>query len=43
MCEKLVLDFNEVKKEIIEEIIKIRFDQVNEFVKSERIYNKEIF
>lgn len=41
-CEKLALDLNEVKKETTEEITKIRFDQANEFAKSERIHNKEI-
>lgn len=41
-CEKLALELNEVKKQTTEEITKSRFDQANEFAKSERIDNKEI-
>lgn len=41
-CEKLALELNDVKKQTTEEITKIRFDQANEFAKSERIHNKGI-
>lgn len=41
-CEKLALELNEVKKQTTEEITKTRFNQANEFAKSERIHTKEI-